>query len=507
MGPSSKAKCPRWALTALLLSCLLLAAESSILIHTRWVEDESWVTSDSWSLAHDGKMRSPIFPESPRYVVDVAPPAHPLSVAASFAMFGTGVTQARAVSAVAAIGVVIVVFLLALELGGPACAALASVLIAADTFLVIAARTARSEAETTLFSWLALLLYFVAARRGSRALFFCSGAACGLGMLTHPAALPFAAAIGIFFLMRRRWTFWRDAGVWMFAAGVALPLVPYAAWCFSDAAHIAAFRDVYMVRNEEPWGPRLLGELDRWSDFIGLGSQRVALPIRLPLRLHVAVILAAAYVWLWRRKRDLAIPFGILFCLNVLWWAYLVNKGPRYHVLIAPLFALTLGYAAARLGELRAARIPAVAALGLVLGTQVAGNAYWLYKYRSADYTAVTRDLRKIIPPGAKVFGATTFWMALHDHDYYAYDRTTLNYAVNRLHADYLILNDRVMVNGSGHGSDDFAALRAQAEALVRERGTLAGTAPNDFYGDLRIYRVAYPAAQPQAAKSRQGDF
>jgi len=83
-------------------------------------------------------------------------------------------------------------------------------------------------------------------------------------------------------------------------------------------------------------------------------------------------------------------------------------------------------------------------------------------------------------------------WMALHDRTYYAYDRTPLDFAVQKLKPEYLILYDRVMVNGSGHGEDDFARLRAQATELVRRQGTLAGRVSNEFYGAMEIYRITY---------------
>ena len=404
MNPDFKQTYRRRALLLLAVSCLILVAESAILIHTRWVEDESWLASGAWTLVQEGRLRSPIFPDSPRYVVDVSPPLQPMSMAASFAIFGLGIPQARGASAVAAIGLVVVTFFLGYELEGPLCAAVAALLLATDTFLVIAARTARPEAQTALLAWLGILLYYLAMRRQSRVLSLCAGLACGAGMVTHPLALPFAACIGLFFLAKYRWSIWRRPLVWMFLGGALLPLLPYAAWCFSDSAHIASFRDAYLAKAGEPFRNRISGEIDRWSDFIGLSTQRVSLPVRIPVRLHVAVILIAGFWFVFRRRRDLAVSMAVLLFLNVLWWLYLVNKGPRYLVLIAPIFAVILGAAVSRAGKLRA-RTPVLAACALVLLTQVAANAYWLYKFRTADYPAVTRQLRQLVPAARRCTG------------------------------------------------------------------------------------------------------
>jgi hypothetical protein len=479
----------RPALVLLALSCLLLILECAPLIHTRWVEDESWLSSTSWTFVQEGRMRSPIFPASPRYIADVSPPVHALSMAAAFKVFGVGITPARGMSAVAALAFVAVVFLLGLEINGWLCAAGAALLLSTDTFLVIAARTARPEAHTALLSWLAVLLYYRAARLDSWKLSACAGLACGVAMSTHPLALPFTAWIAVVLLLRYRGSSWRTPLVWAFATGAVLGLAPYALWCFSDAAHVAAFKDTYLSKAAEPFRGRIVGELDRWRDFIGLSTQRVRLPVPIPVRLHIAALLAAAFVFLFRKRPELARSLALLLLLNVLWWLYMVNKGPRYLVLISPIFALVLSYLLSRAREFGRGKAIA-AAVVVVLATQLAANAYWIYKFRSADYPAVARQLQAIVPPGAKVYGATTFWMALHDRTYYAYDRTTLDYAVRNLHPEYLILNDRVMVGGSGHGEDDFGALRIQAAEYVRAHGVLAGRVSNDFYGDLQIYRI-----------------
>jgi hypothetical protein len=82
--------------------------------------------------------------------------------------------------------------------------------------------------------------------------------------------------------------------------------------------------------------------------------------------------------------------------------------------------------------------------------------------------------------------------MALNDRTYYAYDRTPLAYALEKLHPTYLILNDRVMMHGSGHQFNFFAPQRDLAAEFVRTHGRLAGKVSNSFYGDLEVYQVSY---------------
>jgi hypothetical protein len=130
--------------------------------------------------------------------------------------------------------------------------------------------------------------------------------------------------------------------------------------------------------------------------------------------------------------------------------------------------------------------------LMLVLLTQVGSNAYWLYEFRTAQYPKVAEQLSRIVPMGASVYGAGTFWLALHDRRYYSFDRTPFEFAIQKLRPQYLILFDRVMMHGSGHGTDNLATLRDQATGFGHTHGRLAGRVSNPFYGDVEVYQVSY---------------
>lgn len=476
-----------WALGA---ACLILLVESATLIHTRWVEDESWLATEAWTLVREGVVRMPTFPADPRFHADVSPPVYIHTLAASFRLFGLGIPQARLVSALSGVGLVIIVFLLASDIGGPSCGVLAALIAATDTFIVVASRTTRAEAENALLCWLATLLCFRAIQRRSLRLTCLSGVTCGLAMLCHPLSLAVFASLLLFFLMEYGWNIWKRPFALVFALSAVSLLVPYLFWCFSDAAHVAGFQDMYISKMREPFAERILGEADRWSDYVGFTSQRVPLPVHIPMRIHLPIILGAAFLFLFRHNRKLALAALTFLAVTVAWFFYMVNKGPRYLILPAPLFAIVLAYFAVHYRP-QGRRI-AVAALVLVLLTQVAGNVYWLYEFRTASYPDVARQLRQIVPLEASVYGAGTFWLALHDRTYFSFDRTPFEFARQILRPQYLILFDRVMMHGSGHGIDSFAAERSQQASFVRSHGRLAGYVSNPFYGNIEIYQVFY---------------
>jgi len=122
--------------------------------------------------------------------------------------------------------------------------------------------------------------------------------------------------------------------------------------------------------------------------------------------------------------------------------------------------------------------------------TQVGANLVYLYRTRTADYVGVAESLRAAIPQDKSVYCANTFWMALYDRKMWSYFRTPLDYAVENLKPDYLILNDRVMMGGFGYGDDDFGELRKAANEFARTHATRVGQVNSAFYGNLDIYRV-----------------
>lgn len=474
----------------LIAACALLLIESVTLIQTRVVEDDNWYSIKAWNLASDGRIRMSVFPFDPEYVVNVITTLHTEALGAMFAVFGLGISQARLLSAIFVIALVIVVYYLACDIAGEACGLIAAVLTATDSFLVVAARTARPEAENALLCWLALLLFERALTRHSVKLGFAAGLICGLGLICHPMTFPFFAAMVLFCGLKYGRNVWREPVAQVVVAGVALVLAPYLGWCFSDAPHIAAFHSGYLERISEPGHHRMMDEAIRWLDFIGVSSQRVPLLPHVPIRLHIALIVLVALAFFARRDRRYGLAALALFGLIVGWLFFMVNKSPRYLSILSPLFAIALAYMVAKAGTGWYKRF-ALAALVLFLLTQLGGNVYWLYRYRRADYADVTRQLRNIVPAGASVYGITTFWFALHDHTYYAWDRTDLDRAAAELHPEYMILYDRVMMHGSGHG-DDTASFRNSMTTFVRAHGTLAGRVSNDFYGDMEVYHITY---------------
>jgi hypothetical protein len=359
--------------------------------------------------------------------------------------------------------------------------------------MFLASRTARPESMAAAFALLGILVYWYSRRKNSVKLAFLSGLIVGLGCMIHLNAFAAALSAGVFALIEFRWSVVRQLRPWAYVAGLLLPIALFLAWGLSDAVHREEFSIIYGKGQQVAASDIPHGEMVRYRDFLGMGSIRVSLPVNVPTRLHVVLALFLAAFILYRYDRDLLKTILCLILPAMAWWAYERNITPRYIATGAPYLSLLLAGAVVSLWKFKPAWHKATAAVAaLLLLSQVAGNYLLLYLYREADYAVVTRQLRAIIPADAHVYGALTFWMAFNDMPYYSWNRTNIKYALDH-GVNYLILNDRVLLHGSGQGPDDWIERRTEAANFVRDHATLVGHAPNSFYGDLEIYRVNAP--------------
>lgn len=474
----------------LIVACALLLVQALTLLPVRWVEDESWYSVAAHSLATTGQLRMPVFAaDSVSARVDTRPPLTMVIMAGFFKLFGTSLYSAKLPFLLAALVTIPLTFLLGCELGRPWVGLVGALALATDNFFFNAARTARPEAMAAAFAVLGVLVFLYSQRRNSVGLAFVSGLIVGTGSVAHLNAFASALTAGVLAFLEFRWTIARRPRPWAFVAGTLIPIALFLAWALSDSVHRAEFTGMYSYGEGFPLRAIPHLEAIRYSDFLGLSSIRLHLP-PVPMRLHIVLALAASAAVLYRYDRELLRNVLILLAPAALWWAYERNPSARYIAVGSPYISLLLAGGLVTLFEAKVAWRKATATVGgLLLLSQVGGNCVMLYVYRQADYLAVTRQLRSLIPAGACTYGALTFWMALSDRPYYSWNRTSLQYALDH-GATYLILNDRVLVHGSGYGEDDWAQLRNEADAFVRGHARLIGRAPNPFYGDLEIYHV-----------------
>ena len=494
LTPVSPALPHRRARVWLLLTVLLFLLQVLPWLSHRWVTDESWYAGPGVTLSQGHGLTDPgIGPNDLEHIVDVRPPGTAVVMAGFFRVLGTTEVAARMGSVLAGVALPLLLFLLVRDLFGEVPALLCALLAATDNFLVTTARTARPEALTACCIVLAMLplkRYWRTAHLGWALL---AGLVMAVGTMFHITLLGYIVAYGLLLIvLDHRAGRMPVRGALAYSVAYFAGLLPYAAWVLQmpNGLGLTSFRFEFLHRTAGAGLPeRLLQELPRYRDYVGVGMLHghglAVLPVRLPIPL---ALLAATYL-LWRFRRSWFYLELLLLLPSMLWLVYTVNKSSRYLAILAPVMALVLAGAVAAVWPRHRLRRWAVAGVLLVCLAQFSANLLLLNGARRADYHHVTAELESVLPPGATAYGTITFWFGLRDHPYISSERTDPLQAAQEYGAMYFIAGDRMMTEGSATDAAYFVTLR-QHFAQVEARGTLVGEFDDPYYGDLKVYRL-----------------
>jgi 4-amino-4-deoxy-L-arabinose transferase-like glycosyltransferase len=461
----------------------------------RWVADESWYSAPAYSIAHGNGIANPAMgPNELENHFDARPPGTAMVIAAAFRLFGVGPITARLGSILAGLAIIFLIYRLARDVIGEEGALIATFLVATDNLIVLASRTARPEAYTTMAILASLLAMKQYARNGRIGWAFLSGLLIAMGTMFHITLLGYIISFGILaIVLDYRHDGFPLRGAISYATGYGLGLLPYAAWLLTAPLGRVGFGQEFLGKAEflSLW-TKFLEEWLRYSDLLGLnmlhGHGLESIPVRLPIPLF---FLAASSL-LWKLRRKWFYLELLLLIPTVLWFIYMTNKTSRYFALLAPVIALTIGAAIAATSLNQKAHRAVLFFSCLVIAMQISGNLFLLHEARAADYNKVTEELRSVIPAGQTVYGAIDFWIALHDHPFIYYERTNPWMAANKFHARYFIAGDRVMANGLPWDKTPDKILN-QRMTEVAAKSKLVGHFPDPFYGDLKVYQFQDP--------------
>jgi 4-amino-4-deoxy-L-arabinose transferase-like glycosyltransferase len=467
---------------------LLFLLQALPYLSCRWVTDESWYSAPAYSIIHGNGIANPAFgPNELENHIDARPPGTAIVVAAAFRLFGTSQISARLGSILAGLAIILLTYFLARDVIGQEGALVATFLVASDNFIVLASRTARPEALTTMAILVSLLAMKQYARYGLIGWAFLSGLLTGLGTMFHITLLGYIVSFGILAIVLDR----RRSGAYSF--GYALGLLPFAVCLLTAPLGRVGFRGEYLNRAAGiPFWSKFLQEGQRYSDLIGMnmlhGHGMESLPVRLPVPLF---FMTASFL-LWKLRRQWFYLELLLLTPTMFWLIYTVNKTSRYFALLAPVFALAIGAAVAASNSSRRLHRIILFLSCLVVAAQMSANLILLHEARKANYGKLTTELRSVIPPGQTAYGTVTFWLALHDQPFVSYERTDPWMAANQFHARYFIAGDRVMTNGLPGDEVFFDRLRlSMAEVITQSK--LVGQFSDSYYGDVRVYELYAP--------------
>jgi len=534
-------------LIALLLGYLAISLHNLAIV-PRVYEDEPWQASTGWKLARQGVFGSDMmagFHDMERRYYGFMP-LHPLLLAAVFRVAGVGLFQARLETVLLGLLTLALTYALARRLfQNPRISLLAIMLLVAvrltdlgpnnvsGIFFLDMSRISRYDIVVPVFGLAALHVYLTARERSRASWYIGAGALAGLAGLGH--------VYGVFWLpILMLLAFWdaRDrarrapaAGrlsavvpglqeIVYLCAGFVLPWLPYLAYVYGDLADWRAQTQIYV--GEQRFGlldPRwyldnLLREYLRYNPGfrtrsipalvlrVGLWSTALGLPLAL-----------GALAWRALRRHDraarvVAVPaivFPVLFAL------LLHVKMTNYLLAFVPLWAIALAWSAvalwAWLGRTHWSSWarPALALLLLAVLVEGASGMVALETAgrTTTPYDSYIQQVRRYIPPGARVVGLHNYWFGLEDFDYRSFAVPVywtnqnnppapipFDAGMDMLQPDIVLLDARIRgyLNAPAQPGDE---IPPQFERwLGRHDLQLLGQVDDATYGLMEIYRV-----------------
>ena len=538
---------PRAILAVLLLLYLAVSLRHLTTV-PRVYEDEPWQASTGWKLATAGVFGSDVFAGfsgmERRYYGFM--PLHPLFLAAIFRVAGVGLLQARIETVLLGLLTLVLTFSLARRLFADARIALLAVVLliavrltgltpsqVSGILLLDMARIARYDMVVPVFGLATLHAYLAARDQGRQCWYVGAGVLAGLAGLGHLYGCFWLPVLVLLALWdgRDRCAGWaaplRPAtAIGALGLGFALAWLPYLLYVLGDLpdwrGQTRGYADRFDLLNLRWYLDNLRNEYHRYGP--GLGPPRPTILLRVGFWSALVALPASLGALLWRGLRHSdraarvvvvpAIVFPLLFA------ALIRLKLVNYTVAFVPIGAIAAAWGSVTLWTWLG-RTPwsrwAHRALALLLAAVLAEGATRIVALEAAastttPYYAYIGQVRRFIPPGARVLGLHTYWFGLEDFDYRSWvvplawtdpanEPAPLPFdaALERVAPDIVLLDQRMrayFAKPAYRGQENAARF---SQWLLRHDGRLIGRVDDATYGLMEIYQVRRSSAGRRA--------
>ena len=503
----------RVILTVLLLTTAALLAVSLVFL-TRYPVvfiDEPWYSDVAWNLITTGvnfdTMHAGALDQWPDSWVRW-PLIGNLPFAASFALLGLGLFQARLASWIFGVCLIFAVFILARKLYDALTAALAVLFLALSTPFLQASHYARVDIFLAVVVVVALYFYVLGIQNHQRWPFFVTGLLFGLSLDIHLNALPLGLALGAYHVVAYRKTVLRERSTWLLVAGASIGMIYYL------ALHVLPNPETYATLSRAWQGTTHLPPIASLDPMVVAKSffYEVGRYHFFENGLGFALIGASSLMLLARRSRSdrfLLVYVGAVIFLFVL---LIENKHDVYAILLYPFMMIMVAAAfVSLLRDANRSRLQAtfVAAL-LILSLTSAGVRYLrpMLSNRAYDYYALTERIRAVVPPDKRIVGLPNWWLGLADYDYrsilnltyyHFYNSDSLTQGLEADKPDYLIVDTglRGLLVDEGYfppgpGFEMYKLPRREFEAFLTQRGEKKLEFQDPWHGQFEIYEIRW---------------
>jgi 4-amino-4-deoxy-L-arabinose transferase-like glycosyltransferase len=387
---------------------------------------------------------------------------------------------------------------------------LAVLLVSISWPFLYSAHLARYDIITAAFGFEAIALYLN--NRPARAwVSLAAGLCIGLAFEIHPHGAVYGLAVVALYLLHYRWSMFRTRHFWTFLLGIALGLAFYA------LLHIVPYPRTYFALNQlvftKTHTPPVLtlDPLVILQAFSDMGMLFVGVNLALiPIIVWAAVALTKRHS---EADKTLLVLNAALIGGVVLLFR---NKAAYYAIMFTPAIDLMVGaFLLQSLQRPWHGRFRDYARYTLIWGFCILAIVLNLSNLRLDSwrvYQEAQGFINQAAQPGDSIMASQTFWLGLHEHDYYSWESlihyqryapgSTLEDALQELHPDILVIDRHLNAfisddPGKGAYSQHLQLPRTEMEVFLNRRATLIGVLDVEIYGPIQVYRIAWGEKDP----------
>jgi 4-amino-4-deoxy-L-arabinose transferase-like glycosyltransferase len=465
---------------------------------TRWVDDESWYLMPIPSIQTEGKFRIPAIPGQDTFWAQT--PLLPYLEAALDQVSTLTVSSARGIPLLFGVLLIVGVFLTARRVFSPGAGLLAAAFVAADNLVFLASRTIRPEILVACFAVWAVYAIVVALQTDSKAnlrWIVLSAIFSGLAAWSHPNGLVVPPLVLVLVLF---WDGFKGRSLQIgilygIVAGILVATMFLWMAYFDWANDMSNFKSLWLKRYGRTGEQVASTGFSALSLIQGELSGRYKDFLQFPYRVHIALVSVIILITLLFERVNRIRSFGVIVLCVLAFFIFVNNSNPsvRYLTIAIPFLCIGgAGLASKWLSKETQIQLPvkvAAAMIVLTLGlSSVFGNAFYLWKFRNADYEKVSAQLKQVLPADARVYGGMFLWFGMRDRTVIPYIRMPWKRALTEWKPTAVVMDDWVMKGGGDNGS--WTALSKELDEYLAIHGTLVKTIDAGFYGNLRVFTL-----------------
>jgi 4-amino-4-deoxy-L-arabinose transferase-like glycosyltransferase len=467
--------------------------------------DEPWYANSAWNWLKNGVNYDSMHAGTRENVI--WPFIGNVPMVVSFALLGLGLFQARLVSWIFGVILVVLTVLVGRKSFSNLSGLLAGLLLSLSQAFIQASHYARPDIMLAAVGMLSYLISLIAFEKNRWWAHLLAGLFIGLSFDIHQNAILYALGLSVLYLYHYGWKVLSKPGTWLFVIGGSIGVIYYL--LVYVLPNPEGFLNYYkfslgishpmplLTFNLLDWLSSLRAEIGRYHfaensiDFVILGTSMVYLALR-------------------RSKQNWSI---LIFTVTVfLGFVFLIgNKHDIYAILLYPYFMLIVGAALVGLAK-ESQKLDAQKAFSLVLtGLIIISGIYRLNRStnenRDYDYYAITQKIETVISPDDSVMGLPNWWLGLSKYHYqsslgltylHLIEGKSLEQGLEQMKPDIIILDDGLqgLLVDDGYyihkGFDFFKLPKKEFGDMLISHGTLALEFSNPWHGWFYIYKMSW---------------